>query len=106
MTPLRRVLVAALITAVVVAVVASSFASTAPDGLTRVAADQGFLHQGRVADVQKDSPAPGYAIPRIHDRRLARAAGGLVGVIGVLGLTTGVATVVRRRRRHAMPTPG
>jgi hypothetical protein len=106
MTPVRRVLAVGLAVAVVLAVVASPFASSAPDGLTRVAADKAFLHNGRAADVQKDSPVPGYAFPGIRDPRLAKATAGLAGVIGVFAVGMGVATVLRRRRHHAMPTPG
>lgn len=80
----RWVVIGVLAVALVLAGVVSLFASTAPDGLNRVAQDQGFAHTGSTHQALSD---------RVPDG-VARIAGLLV----VLGLGSGVAYVVRRRR--------
>jgi len=77
----------------------SPLASTQPDGLERVAEDQGFA--GR----EKESPLrviSGYLFPGIHDERLATVLAGLLGTVVVFGLVFGLSWIVRRRR-HALP---
>lgn len=85
----KRLLIGGLLLAFLLAGFASGYASSSPDGLEKVAADQGFLEAG------KDSPTSGffladYAVRGIEDERLA---GGLAGVIGVL-LTLAVGTLL------------
>ncbi len=87
--------------AVGLAVFASPFASASPDGLEKVADDNGFLAAGRLADIQEDSPIPDYAFPGIDNPRLATAAAGFVGVLVVAALAYGLAAVARRRRASA-----
>jgi cobalt/nickel transport protein len=77
---------------------ASYYASGSPDGLNRVAADHGFDHTA------KDSPTGGspladYGVRGIDDERLSGGLAGVVGVVIVLALGSGVAVVVRRRTR-------
>ena len=69
--------------ALVLAGVLSVFASSAPDGLTKVSQDHGFAHTERP-----------------HDGLLGEygRATGAVGVVVVLALAGGVTYAVRRRR--------
>lgn len=83
---LRRFLVAGFIVALAVAGVASYYASSQPDGLERVAEDEGFLDTATEHAVA-DSPLADYGVVGIDD---ARASVGLAGVIGV-AVTAGVA---------------
>jgi len=74
------------------------FASGSPDGLQKVAEEQGFLDRGRPAAVQDDAPAPGYAFPGVENARLATALAGFAGTLGVFLLGAGVVAVARRPR--------
>jgi hypothetical protein len=90
----RAFVTIALALAVGLAAAASPFASTSPDGLNRVAADQGFEQKGRAHD---DSPLPGYAFPGIRDEHLAKGIAGFTGTVMVFAAGFGVASVLRRR---------
>ena len=94
---MRRFTILALAAALVLGVAFSPFASSAPDGLEKVAADRGFADRGRTAAVQERSPAPDYAFPGVDDPRLATALSGLAGTLAVFALAGGVALAVRRR---------
>ena len=85
----RSLLVAGLLLAFLLAGFVSGFASSAPDGLEKVAEDEGFLDAGKDSAVA-DSPLADYALRGIEDERLA---GGLAGVLGVL-LTIAVGTLI------------
>ncbi len=93
----RAFAVFALAAAVGLATAASPFASSHPDGLERVAIEQGFDGTGRLAALQEDSPIPDYAFPEITDERLATGVAGFVGTLFVFGLAYGVAALMRRR---------
>ncbi|HET9380009.1 MAG TPA: PDGLE domain-containing protein, partial [Streptomyces sp.] len=86
-----------LATSLVLAGFVSFYASADPDGLEKVAADQGF-DEGAVEHAAADSPLADYGVRDVEDARLS---GGLAGVIGV-GVTvvagSGVFWTVRRRR--------
>lgn len=83
----RWVLLAVLAVALVCAGVVSFFASSDPDGLTRVAEDRGFAQTGSAHRPLADRVPAGVA-----------RVGGLVVV---LALGTGVAYAVRRRKPTA-----
>ncbi len=90
---------AGLLLALAVALL-SPLASPHPDGLERVAEDQGFIDQA------KDPPfhvIADYLFPGIQNERLATILAGLVGTVIVFGLVYGVAWLVRRRRGAVLP---
>ena len=85
-----------LLIALLLAGVVSFYASSSPDGLNRVAQDEGF------SDTEKDhatgdGPLSGYDSSFIRDGRLSGGFAGVVGVLVVLGLTGGLTYAVRRR---------
>ncbi|MFC8361995.1 energy-coupling factor ABC transporter permease [Streptomyces griseorubiginosus] len=93
----RKVWITGLVASLVLAGFVSFYASASPDGLEKVAADQGIdAKTGKHASA--DSPLADYGVKDVEDARLS---GGLAGVIGV-GVTvvagTGVFWAVRRRR--------
>lgn len=93
---MRRFTILALAVAIALGTAFAPFASSAPDGLEKVAEEQGFGDRGRLAPVQERAPVPDYAFPGIADARLATGLAGLAGVIGVFALGAGVTAVIRR----------
>ena len=94
---MRRFTILALAVAIGLGTAASPFASSSPDGLERVAGDQGFLDRGRVAAVQEHSPAPDYGAPGVADGRVATGLAGFAGTLLVFGLASGAGELARRR---------
>lgn len=94
----------ALALAVGLATAVSPFASPSPDGLERVAGDQGFLDRGGLHAAQERSPIADYAVPGIGDERLATGAAGFAGTLGVFLVGYGVAWGLRRRSVRAAAT--
>ncbi|MEU9857486.1 energy-coupling factor ABC transporter permease [Streptomyces sp. NPDC047974] len=98
----RKVWIGGVVTALVLAGVVSFYASASPDGLEKVAADQGIDAKAEEYEhATADSPLADYGVKGVDSARLS---GGLAGVIGV-GLTLAVGTgafwAVRRRRAAA-----
>jgi cobalt/nickel transport protein len=93
----RRVALGALLVALVLAGLLSFYASSDPDGLNRVAIDQGFSDT-ETDHRTADGPLAGYTTSGVDDERLSGGLAGVVGVVVVLALTAGLAQVVRRRR--------
>jgi hypothetical protein len=100
----RGVVLAGLLVTLLLAGFGSYYASSAPDGLARVAADKGMskgvtngVNKGAQIHSASDSPLAGYSVRGLGNQRLS---GGLAGVAGV-GLTFllvgGITLVVRRR---------
>jgi cobalt/nickel transport protein len=79
----------------VIVVLAANFASSAPDGLERVAEDQGFIERATnfIGGLFSD-----YAIPGISDPTVSTILSGLLGV-GILLLVVFVLGRVLARRR-------
>lgn len=96
-TSRRKLWIGGLVASLVLAGFVSFYASSNPDGLEKVAADQGIDRQTK-EHASADSPLADYGVRDVEDARLS---GGLAGVIGV-GVTvvagTGVFWAVRRRR--------
>ncbi|WOX10269.1 energy-coupling factor ABC transporter permease [Streptomyces sp. N50] len=93
----RKLWITGLVASLLLAGFVSFYASSNPDGLEKVAADQGIDRQAK-EHASADSPLADYGVRDVGDARLS---GGLAGVIGV-GVTvvagTGVFWAVRKRR--------
>ena len=88
---------AGVLVALLLAGVASYYASSSPDGLDRVAQDEGFSTTEK-SHATDDGPFAGYETKGVADGRLAGGLAGVVGSLVVLTLAGGLVLVVRRRR--------
>jgi cobalt/nickel transport protein len=91
-------LVAGLGVCLLLATFLSPFASAAPDGLERVAADRGFLRHAEEAPLWRSSPLPDYEVPGVRGTRAATGLAGLAGTLIVFGLSLGIGRLLARRR--------
>jgi hypothetical protein len=92
----RALVVVGVLVALLLAGVASYYASSDPDGLTRVAEDHG------IARVEKehrsaDGPMAGYRARGVENDRLSGLVAGVTGALVVLVLFGGLTLVLRRR---------
>ncbi|WP_374456296.1 PDGLE domain-containing protein [Nocardioides sp.] len=92
----RRFFAVALILSLLVAGVASYYASAHPDGLEYVAEQTGFLDSAKDSPTS-DSPLADYQTSGIDDARLSGGVAGVIGVVVMLVLSTGLFWVIRRR---------
>ncbi|WP_372733928.1 PDGLE domain-containing protein [Nocardioides sp.] len=92
----RAVRWSALVVALLLAGVVSFYAATSPDGLNRVAQDQGFAST-ETEHAAGDGPLSDYQTRGVDQGRLSGGAAGVVGVLVVLGLATALTYAVRRR---------
>lgn len=92
----RAVVVAGLLVALLLAGVVSYYASSSPDGLNRVAQDEGFSSAEKEHSAA-DGPFAGYATKGVDNGRLSTGLAGVVGSLVVLTLAGGTALAVRRR---------
>lgn len=81
----------------------SPLASPHPDGLERVAEDQGFMPQARSSPYELVAD---YLFPGIEDEGLATVVAGIAGTLFLFGLGTGLAWLLRRRAGKAVPKDG
>jgi len=99
----RIFVIAGLLVVAGLAAIVSPLASSEPDGLERVAEEQGF------ADSEKDhaladGPVAGYEVEGVESGGLSTALSGLLGVIATFALGAGLFAYVRssgRKRRRA-----
>lgn len=73
---------------------ASPLASSAPDGLERVADDVGFLDRAREAFFRV---LPDYSIPGVRSSALSTVLAGVVGVLVVFVIGFGLARLLRKK---------
>ncbi|MHB9861133.1 energy-coupling factor ABC transporter permease [Streptomyces sp. YIM S03343] len=99
----RTVWITGAVVSLLLAGFVSFYASASPDGLMKVAHDQG-IDKGAQRHASDGSPLAGYGVKDIADARLS---GGLAGVIGVGSTVVAGSTVfwvVRRRRTGEAPS--
>ncbi len=84
-TSTKWVFLGIAVVALILAGLVSRYASSHPDGLTKVSEDKGFAH----TEKPRDALLGDYG-----------SVTGMIGVLVVLGAAGGVAYVVRRRRTH------
>ena len=83
----------------------SPLASSEPDGLERVAIDEGFAdHESSHA--LDDAPTAGYEVRGVDDDRLSTGLAGLIGVGVTFALAGGLFLVVRRPGRRTSRRTG
>lgn len=90
-----RLILVGVAIALVVAGFASFLASPDPDGLERVAEDQGFIERA------EDAPynvLPDYTVPGLGEGPASTVVAGAIGVLLVTGVTMGAGAMLRRRR--------
>jgi cobalt/nickel transport protein len=88
-----------LAVALAVGALLSLAASSSPDGLERVAEDQGFLAKAVRTPLLR-SPLPDYLFPGIADERLATGLAGFLGTLVLFALGYGVGWALRLGRRR------
>lgn len=98
------VLIGLAVTAILAAVV-SGLASGSPDGLERVAEDEGFIDQADDHDLA-DSPVADYGVEGVDDGRVSTGLAGLIGVAITFVIGCGLFFVVRRRAPDRPPADG
>ena len=94
---LRLFLIGGLLVAVGLALVVSGFASSSPDGLERVAEEEGFLETAR-DHLFADGPLADYTVEGVDNQRLSTGLSGLIGVLITFGLGLALFALVRSRR--------
>jgi cobalt/nickel transport protein len=97
-TNTKLFLVAGLLLALGLALFVSPFADRDPDGLTKVAQDQGFASAEQDHDLS-DSPVAGYQVDGVDDDRMSTGVAGLVGVLVTFGVGVGAFGLLRTLRR-------
>jgi hypothetical protein len=98
-------LVAGLLVAAALAFFVSPQASSEPDGLNKVAADEGFADT-ETDHALGDSPTAGYEVRGVDDDGLSTGLAGIIGVAATFAVTAGVFLVVRRTSRKPEPASG
>ncbi|MEU2248505.1 energy-coupling factor ABC transporter permease [Streptomyces sp. NPDC019224] len=96
--PTRGLWITGLVTALVLAGFVSFYASADPDGLEKVAADQG-IDEKTEEHATADSPLADYGVKDVSDARLSGGLAGVIGVGATLLAGSGAFYVVSRRRR-------
>lgn len=93
-----------LVVALALAFFVSPSASGEPDGLNRVAIDNGFADT-ETDHALDDTPTAGYEVRGVGDDRLSTGLAGLVGVAVTFAVAGGVVLLVRRTRRSGPGRP-
>ena len=92
--------VGALLLSLALALFVSPWADGDPDGLDKVAEQEGFAATERKHDLG-GSPVANYSVEGMSEGRLSTGIAGLTGVLVAFGLTTCVVAVLRFLRRRA-----
>jgi cobalt/nickel transport protein len=92
----RVVAAGILLVSLLLAGVVSFYADSNPDGLSKVALDQGFADT-ETEHAVSGSPFAGYGSSFVDDERAAGGLAGVVGVLVVLAAGSGLAFALRRR---------
>ena len=96
MRRLQRFVLAGLVVSALLALVVSGFASSAPDGLEKVAEEHGFIETA-AEHLFGDGPIADYAIRGIENERLSTGLAGLLGVALTYAVGWGLFRLARRR---------
>jgi hypothetical protein len=101
----RRVAIGALVAggllvALLLALVVSPYASSSPDGLEKVAADNGFAERAE-DHALADGPLAGYETKGVGSQKLSTGLAGVIGVAATFALAMVLILVLKAGRRRA-----
>lgn len=96
--------IAGLLVAIGLALFVSPLASSQPDGLERVATDEGFIDTAE-DHAMTDSPVAGYSVRGINDERWSTALSGLIGVLVTFGVGVALFAFMRTMKREPADRP-
>jgi cobalt/nickel transport system permease protein len=94
-----------LAVAVGLVVFVAPLADSSPDGLERVAEDQGFAATAEDS-VTADSPLADYGVSGVSDERVGTIAAGVIGIVLVFAVGVSILAVTRRKRSGTTSSPG
>ena len=94
---LRIFLLGGLLVAIGLAMLVSGFASSAPDGLNKVAEDHGIAASAK-EHLFENGPLAGYAVKGVNSDRLSTALAGLIGVLVTFGVGLALFALLRAMR--------
>jgi hypothetical protein len=105
---LRLFLAGGLLVALGLAMLVSGFASSAPDGLNKVAEDHGIAASAK-EHLFENGPLAGYAVKGVGNDRVSTAISGLIGVLVTFGIGLAMFALLRAMRsgsggKDAAPT--
>jgi PDGLE domain len=103
-TKLTAFVVAGLAVALALAFFVSPQASGDPDGLERVAIDEGFADEATAHDLA-DSPLADYGVEGVDDERISTGLSGIIGVAVTFAVAGGALLLYRQARRRRAPEP-
>ncbi|MHA4815031.1 energy-coupling factor ABC transporter permease [Streptomyces aculeolatus] len=92
----RRIWAAGAAASLVLAGIVSFYASSDPDGLEKVAGDEGIAKEEK-EHALSDSPLADYGVEDVTNTRLSGGLAGVIGVTATLAVGSGVFVVLRRR---------
>lgn len=93
-----------LVVAVLLAFLVAPEASSEPDGLEKVAIDEGFVDGASDHDLA-DSPTADYGVSGVDDDRLSTGLAGVIGIAVTFVVSGGLLLLVRRARGSSSPDP-
>lgn len=93
----RKEMLAGLLIVILLAVVLIPFASQSPDGLEKVAADQGFASKESESPAVS-SPFADYRIPGIGNKTLSTVVSGITGALAMFCIGWGIASLLKKWR--------
>jgi putative Mn2+ efflux pump MntP len=96
-TNLRLFVAGGLLVAIGLAMLVSGFASSAPDGLNKVAEDHGIAASAR-QHLFENGPLAGYAVKGVNGDRLSTGISGLIGVLVTFGIGLSLFALLRAMR--------
>ncbi len=94
-----------LLAALCLAAFVAPYASSAPDGLERIATDKGFVEKGEVQALWRHALMPNYVVRQLGDDPVSTAAAGLAGTLCAFVLGFILARLVRARNRSDSTRP-
>lgn len=94
---LKLFILGGLLVAIALALFVSPFASGNPDGLNKVAVDQGF-DDTATEHALEDGPLAGYGIRGIDNESVSKGLSGLIGVLATFGVGMLLFGALRARR--------